>query len=251
MNESQNRSVFRSFFFGGLAGLLVTAGLCVAALIGARAWVKIKEANEISVTGSARKDVRSDLVIWSVRFSNTAETLAGTQADAKASLAEVLDFMRAAGLGDFTVAPVSVGQEVKKIRDADGAQREVPGGYSIVQRIEVRSADVELVPKLASDTARLIDKGIMLETAGIQFIYTKAGEAKVEMMGEATRDARTRASQIAAQGGRKIKALSSARMGVVQINPRYSTATSWEGNNDTSSVEKTITTTVTASFSLE
>jgi hypothetical protein len=39
-------------------------------------------------------------------------------------------------------------------------------------------------------------------------------------------------------------------MGVVQINPRYSAATSWEGNNDTSSPEKTITTTVNATFAL-
>jgi uncharacterized protein len=37
----------------------------------------------------------------------------------------------------------------------------------------------------------------------------------------------------------------------VQINPLYSSATSWEGNNDTSSMEKTITTTVTATFSLQ
>jgi len=70
------------------------------------------------------------------------------------------------------------------------------------------------------------------------------------MMAEATRDARARAEQIAAQGGRRLKELRTARMGVVQINPLYSTATSWEGNNDASSLEKTITATVTASFSL-
>jgi hypothetical protein len=86
---------------------------------------------------------------------------------------------------------------------------------------------------------------------GFAFIYTRAGDAKVEMMAEATKDARARAEQIAQQGGRKIKELRSARMGVVQINPLYSSATSWEGNNDTTSLEKTITTTVSATFSLE
>jgi hypothetical protein len=72
-----------------------------------------------------------------------------------------------------------------------------------------------------------------------------------EMMGEAAKDARARAEQIAAQGGRIIKELRNARMGVVQINPRYSSATSWEGNNDTSSLEKTLITTVTATFSMQ
>jgi hypothetical protein len=39
-------------------------------------------------------------------------------------------------------------------------------------------------------------------------------------------------------------------MGVVQINPLYGTATSWEGNNDTSTLEKTITVTISAQFAL-
>jgi hypothetical protein len=60
-----------------------------------------------------------------------------------------------------------------------------------------------------------------------------------------------RAEQIAGQGGRRIKELRQARMGVVQINPIFGTATSWEGNNDTTSLEKTITSTVSATFSLK
>ncbi len=40
-------------------------------------------------------------------------------------------------------------------------------------------------------------------------------------------------------------------MGVVQINPIFGSATSWEGNNDTTSLEKTITSTVSATFSLK
>ena len=46
------------------------------------------------------------------------------------------------------------------------------------------------------------------------------------------------------------KELRNARMGGVQINPLYGTETSWEGNNDTTSLEKTIMSTVSATFSL-
>jgi hypothetical protein len=95
-----------------------------------------------------------------------------------------------------------------------------------------------------------MEQGVVLETDDIQFIYTKAGETKVQMMAEATEDARRRAEEIAARGGRAVRELRSARMGVVQINPLYSTDTSSEGNNDTSSLEKTITATVTAEFTL-
>jgi hypothetical protein len=241
----------RPHLFGLLAGLFLATGLCLAALTVTRAWMKITEANKIDVTGSARKDVRSDLVIWNVLFTNTAKTLPDAQTNAKASLAEVLAFLKAAGLTDITVEPVVVNERYERVKEPDGTEKSIHAGYSIIQRLKVHSTDVDMAPKLASDTAKLIDKGVVLQTVGIQYIYTKAGEAKIEMMGEATKDARTRAEQIAAQGGREIKALRTARMGVVQINPRYSTATSWEGNNDTSSPEKTIITTVTASFSLK
>jgi hypothetical protein len=251
MKASFMNTLHRPHLFGLLAGLFLAAGLCLAALTFTRAWIKIAETNEINVTGSARKDIRSDLVIWNMLFTNTAKTLPDAQMTAKANLAEVLAFLKGAGLADITVDPVVVNERHERVKEPDGTEKNIHAGYSITQRLKVHSADVDMVPKLASDTAKLIDKGIVLQTSGIQFIYTKAGEAKIEMMGEATKDARTRAEQIASQGGRKIKALRSARMGVVQINPRYSTATSWEGNNDTSSLEKTITTTVTAVFSLE
>ena len=42
-----------------------------------------------------------------------------------------------------------------------------------------------------------------------------------------------------------------AKMGVMQINPKGSSATSAEGNNDTTSLEKEITAIVTTRFELK
>ena len=71
------------------------------------------------------------------------------------------------------------------------------------------------------------------------------------MLAAATKDARERAEQIASQGGRKIRALRAAKMGVFQITPRNSSDTSAEGINDTTSREKTIRAFVSASFTME
>ena len=54
-----------------------------------------------------------------------------------------------------------------------------------------------------------------------QFIYNRANEAKIEMLAEATRDARTRAERIAAQGGRAIANLHDAEQGIFQITPLH------------------------------
>lgn len=240
----------RPHLFGLLAGLALAAGLCFASVIFTRAWTRISEAQVINVTGSARKDVRSDLVLWRAGFSSDAPTLAEAHAQSQADLARVETFLRAAGQHDYAVRPVQVTDLFERIKTEEGETTRRTG-YRIRQSISIRSTDVKSLPKLASDAVRLLEQGVALASEGMEFIYTKAGEAKIEMMGEAAKDARTRAEQIAAQGGRALKELRSARMGVVQINPLYSSATSWEGNNDTSSLEKTITTTVTATFSLQ
>jgi hypothetical protein len=71
------------------------------------------------------------------------------------------------------------------------------------------------------------------------------------MLADATKDARARAEQIAAQGSRSIANLHDAEMGVFQITPLHESNTSGEGESDTSSMEKTITAVVTATFLLK
>lgn len=240
----------RPHLFGLLAGLALSAGLCFASITFTRAWTRISEDQVVNVTGSARKEVRSDLALWHASFCSDAETLAEAHSQSKADLAGVETFLRASGQHDYAIRPVQVSDLIEHIKTAQGEVTRRTG-YRIRQSIEVRSTDVDELPRLASDAVQLLDQGVTLASDGLDFIYTKAGEAKIEMMGEAAKDARTRAEQIAIQGGRTLKELRNARMGVVQINPRYSTATSWEGNNDASSLEKTLTTTVTATFSLQ
>lgn len=240
----------RPHLFGLVAGLFLSVALCLTALLVTRAWMRISESQVISVTGSARKDVRSDLVLWQCSFFSDDATLLEAHTRSKADLAKVEAFLRAAGQTDYSVQPVGVQELTRRVRTANGEVTE-PAGYRIRQSLQVRSSQVESLPALASSSASLLEQGISLSSDDMDFIYTKAGDAKIEMMAAATQDARLRAEQIAGNGGRAIRGLRSARMGVVQINPLYSTATSWEGNNDTRSLEKTITCTVGATFELE
>jgi len=241
----------RPHLFGLLAGLFLAAGLAFAATTLASAWTRIAENNTINVTGSARKNIRSDLVIWHASFSVEAPTLVAAQEKLRADHAKVAAFFQSRGFEGFVASPVQIRELVAKQRNnEDDTVSNVRVGYRLTHAIEIRSDDVERLPRLAGDSSELLQQDVAFESGGFEFIYTKAGEAKVEMMAEATQDARERAERIAASGGTQVRALRSAKMGVVQINPLYSTATSWEGNNDTSSVDKTITATVAATFAL-
>jgi hypothetical protein len=244
-------SVSRPHFFGLLAGLALAAGLVFASLVVAGAWTRISESQVINVTGSAHKNVRSDLVVWRSNFSVDAPTLLEAQQKLSGDLGKVTAFLTARGFTEFTALPAQIRDiTAREHNREDDTTTSVRVGYHLTQNIELRSGEVERVPRLAGESGELLQQGVTFVSDGFEFIYTRASDAKVEMMADATRDARARAEQIAAQGGRKIKELRSARMGVVQINPLYSSSTSWEGNNDTAALEKTITATIGATFSL-
>lgn len=241
----------RPHLFGLLAGLFLAAGLCFASVVLSRTWTHLHESQVIDVTGSARKNITSDLVVWRASFSVDDEALLAAHEKLKAALAKVDAFLRDKGVKEISLQPVQIREITARGKSEDDETVTRRIGYRLTQRLEVRSSDLAVTTRLGTESAALLSQDIALVSDGLDFIYTKSAEAKIEMMAEATKDARARAEQIASQGGRRIKELRTAHMGVVQINPLYSSATSWEGNNDTTSLEKTITTTVSATFALE
>jgi uncharacterized protein len=241
--------VARPHLLGLLAGLFLAAGLVGAALVFARTWLRVAEAEAIAVTGSARKNVTADLIVWRGQVTAEAETLVAARQGLKRDADRVLAFIREAGLTNALLSPIAITELTVRREGETGPARTV--GYRLAHTVEVRSGDLDRVLALDRATAALVEQGILFTSQPPDFIWTLAGEAKVEMLAEATRDARARADQVVGQGARRVARLRSARMGVFQVTPLYSTQTSWDGLNDTTSRDKTVTAVVTATFALE
>jgi hypothetical protein len=241
----------RPHLLGLLAGLFLSAGLIASAMLVTRAWLHIAESQTVSVTGSARRAVRSDLVLWRGSFWVEANALLAAHRARQIDLGKVEAFLNAQGVTNYAVAPIVIQELRAREKAVEEANQPRTVGYRLIQTVEVRASDVDRVARLERDSAALVEQGVVFGSNPPEYIYTKAGEAKVEMLAEATADARARAEQIATQGGRAIAQLRSARMGVFQITPVHSAQTSSEGINDTTSLDKTITAVVTASFSLQ
>jgi len=240
----------RPQLMGMLAGLFLAAGLVVSSMLATTAWLKVKNTQFITVKGSARKNIRSDLVIWKGSFTTQAATLLEAQRNLKGDAGKVVEFLRARGATNILLTPITI-EEVKGSLETNGLTQQKVLGYRLTQTVRVESVDVERTATLDRESTGLVEAGVLFAAQPPELIYTKAGEAKIEMLVEATKDARVRAEQIAAQGGRDLARLHTADMGVIQIAPIYSGQTSWEGMNDTSSLDKTITAVVTATFALK
>jgi hypothetical protein len=242
----------RPHLLGLLAGLFLAAGLVLTAMVVTGAWLKIAASQNITVTGAARRGVRADLMVWRGGFTAEAATLLEAQRKLKADLDTVQQFLKGNSITNATFSPINI-QEVQAtvVQDERGSTQQKTAGFRLTQTVEIRSPDVAGVTALDRQSTVLVEQGVLFMPAPPQYLYTQAGEAKVEMLAEATKDARARAEQIAAQGGRALGELRSARMGVFQITPLHSFETSGEGIIDTSSLDKTITAVVAATFSLK
>jgi len=121
-------------------------------------------------------------------------------------------------------------------------------GYGLTQTIEIRSKQVDKITNVSRESSELFNKGINLQSMPPQYFYTKLSDMKVDMLADATLNAKKRAEKIAINGGGKIGPLRSTKMGVFQITPVYSNEVSDYGINDTSSLEKKITAVVNVEF---
>jgi uncharacterized protein len=234
------------------AGVALAIGLVMSSLIFGWFYSKTKKSDEaIAVTGSARKRIKSDLVVWSAGISSEAPQLAEAYRQTTESIPRVKQYLISKGIPDNQITISSITTTTLKKRDNEGNETSETTGYTLRQQVEVRSNDVDKIAQIAREATELINQNILLESNAPQYSYTKIGDLKIEMLGEAAKDAKVRAEKIADSTGNKIGAVRSARMGVMQITAADSTEVSDAGISDTSSIDKDVTAVVNISFAVD
>lgn len=233
------------------AGVALAIGLVIASVIGGIAFVKGKQGDQtITVTGSARKRIKSDLVIWKAGVSYQAPVLADAYRSLSENVPRVKAYLVSKGIPENEITISSISSQTLHARDSEGQDTGQINGYSLRQELEVRSNDVDKIARVAREATELINQGILLESMAPEYHYTKLGEEKITMLAEAAKDAKKRAEQVAASTDSSIGSVRTARMGVLQITPADSNDVSDSGMNDTSSLDKDITAVVNLSFEI-
>jgi uncharacterized protein len=244
-----NDERFGSNFF---AAAVLAAGLVLAAIIFGYAFVQARQGDQtITVTGSARKRIKSDLVIWKAGVSYQSAILADAYRSLSENVPRVKAYLVGKGIPENQITISSISSQTLHARDSDGQDTGQITGYSLRQELEVRSTDVDLISRVAREATELINQGILLESSAPEYHYTKLGEEKITMLAEAAKDAKKRAEQVAASTDSSIGNVRTARMGVLQITPADSNEVSDSGMNDTSSLDKDITAVVNLSFEIK
>lgn len=236
--------------FTGLAAL--SLALIASSWIGSLAVRDIRRADDVLlVTGSAKRPIRSNYITWRLSISSQQPTAKEAYQDLARQTERVRAYLKEKEVPDAAIAlnPIET-MSVPEVTE-NGRETGQILAYRLTQSIEIRSDEVDRYTKLSQQSTELINEGINLVSEPPQYLYTQLSQLRIEMVAEATKDAKARAEAIARSTGNRVGAVRSAQTGVFQITPRNSTDVSDSGIYDTSSIDKDITAVVSVKFSLQ
>jgi uncharacterized protein len=235
-------------FYGLLAiGIAFAFGSCV---VGQSIAAVRRPEEAITVTGSAKRPIRADFVVWRASVGIQSPSISAAANELRSETNRVREFLRSNGVADsmLTVRPVET-YAIPEVQDG-GRETGRIVAYRLTQYYEIRSSDVDAITALSQRASDLMAQGIALNSQPPEYLYTKLGDLRAARTEEAAVDAKTRAEAIARSTDRGVGSVRQARVGVFQITPRYSTEISDYGMNDVSSVEKDVTAVVHVTFAL-
>ena len=222
---------------------IVSIGLFLAAVAVGIAFYQTKKPQKtVSVVGLVEKDFTSDLIVWEFNYSAESSDMKDAYSKLKEQNEVVKAYLKNANLDEKEIdfKKITTNPTYNSYYDERGNWRQTQTGYEARQVVRIESRDIEKIEALTRDIAELYDKNIMINNDNPEYYYTKLSDLKMQMLAEASQDAKNRAETITKNAGAKVGDLKSANMGVFQITKPNSSEEeyTWGGAFNTSSKEK-------------
>jgi hypothetical protein len=203
--------------------------------------------NGIVVTGSAKTEATADNAVWTLSVSLTRPTVGAAVSQVNSDVIAVTKYLTGGGVpnAQLTLGPVSTYAN-EEYSNGNNTGRIL--NYRASRDITVRTKDVALVSKLSQEIGSLLQTGVAVNNYGPQYYLSTLSDLRPKLLEEAMQDAKARAVAITKAVGGSVGKVISVKSGVFQVTTKDSTMTSDVGAYDTSTIEKTITSTVSVTF---
>ena len=203
--------------------------------------------NGITVTGSAKTTANADNVVWTLSVNLSSPTVAAAVKKVDSDVAGLSDYLTKGGIAAdaLTLGPVSTYANEEYV-NGNSTGRIL--SYRAQRDVTVRTKDVQLVSKLSQGIGALLQTGINVNNYGPQYYISNLPELRPQLMSEAMQDAKLRAETMTKAVGGSLGSLVNVKAGPIQITTPDSTMTSDYGSYDTSTIEKTVSATVSVTF---
>ena len=204
--------------------------------------------NGITVTGSAKTSAVADNAVWTLSVSLSSPTVGAAVKKVDADVAALSSYLTQGGIAAdaLTLGAVSTYANEEYV-NGNSTGRIL--SYRASRDVTVRTSDVQLVSKLSQGIGSLLGTGINVNNYGPQYYISNLPELRPELMSEAMKDAKLRAESLTKAVGGSLGSLVNVKAGPIQITTPDSTMTADYGAYDTSTINKTVSATVSVTFS--
>ena len=232
-----------------IAASLIMALAVGGGLVRVGAGFAARNDNGITVTGSAKTTATADNVVWTLNVALSSPLVADAVRKVGADVDAVSAYLTKGGIPAeaLTLGAVSTyGNE--EYQNGNNTGRII--SYRASRDITVRTSDVQLVYTLSQGIGSLLQSGVNVNNYGPQYYISTLPDLRPQLLEEAMKDAKTRAVAITKAVGGSVGAVQSVKSGVFQVTTPDSTMVSDGGAYDTSTIEKTVTSTVSVTFAV-
>jgi hypothetical protein len=232
-----------------IAASLIMALAVGGGLVRVGAGFAARNDNGITVTGSAKTTATADNVVWTLNVALSSPLVADAVRKVGADVDAVSEYLTKGGIpaDALTLGAVS-SYANEEYQNGNNTGRII--SYRASRDITVRTNDVQLVYKLSQGIGSLLQNGVNVNNYGPQYYISTLSDLRPQLLEEAMKDAKTRAVAITKAVGGSVGAVQSVKSGVFQVTTPDSTMVSDGGAYDTSTIEKTVTSTVSVTFAV-
>ena len=201
----------------------------------------------ISVTGSARVSATSDNAVWTLSVNAVSPTLSAAVKSVNEDVVSLQKYLLDGGVPSeaITLGALSTYANEEWV---NGSSTGRIASYRGDRPVTVRSKDVELIANLSNGIGSLLETGVSLNNMGPNFYISNLKDLRPQLLAEAMKDAKVRAEAIMEATNGELGAVVAVRSGPFQVTSPDSVDTSAGGFYDTSTIDKTVTSTVTVTF---
>lgn len=201
----------------------------------------------ITVTGSAKVSATADNAVWTLTVQESSAKVADAVNRVGASINALSVYLTKGGIpaDALQLGPVSTYANAEYI-NGNATGRIL--SYNASRDLTVRSKNVNLIAKLSQDIGTLLQTGVNINNYGPQYYVSTLPTLRPQLLQDAMRDAKVRAQAITEAVGGSIGPVISVKSGPFQVTTPDSTMTADIGAYDTTTIEKTVTSTVSVTF---
>lgn len=239
-----------------ILGLLLALGMASAAFIlGVQAKRAVTGQQSITVKGLAEKPIKADAAEWTINLNVSDATQAGALLAVEKTRKVVEDFLKKQGFSAdaWSVDVEKLGPHYEEVF-AKNRYRQVQRGYEAYQNIRVVSKDLDKIQAANKAFLQLRADNHPVVAYAPEYLVSNLEDIKMSLISDATKNARSRATEFVKQDGVDVGVMKSARQGAFYILPVGSNNAGdghYGGVYDKSTIDKVTRVVVTIVYNIE